>query len=231
MRLTRLSSWSMMDVSKMKPNGIQLRKRRRVSRVFRIRDALWAFCRTSKHNWKMSLNSPHNEFFRFLIFSWVMDSAEKSKISSDNILKITMLFSHKDREVLDDATISVMNVGQLCGHSCFKICGGNDQPVVEPESNLMYATNLNQQKIELVQIDLLPPHTLLIRSYAQSCGDNEVSDACIVYQMWQVRAARNQETHLAADPLGRPSILFGRASPGYSTLSTVSITVHKHNFI
>ncbi len=62
-----------------------------------------------------------------------MDSAEKSKISSDNNLKITMLFSHKGSEVLDDATISVMNVGQLCGHSCFKICEAHDQPAIEPE--------------------------------------------------------------------------------------------------
>jgi len=36
-------------------------------------------------------------------------------------LRIFILFSHKERLVLLEATISGMKFGQLCGHSCFNI--------------------------------------------------------------------------------------------------------------
>jgi hypothetical protein len=32
-----------------------------------------------------------------------------------------MLFSQMGSEVFDDATISEIKLGQLCGHSCFRI--------------------------------------------------------------------------------------------------------------
>ena len=35
-----------------------------------------------------------------------------------------MLFSQMESEVRDDETMSLMNVGQRCGHSCFRICSG-----------------------------------------------------------------------------------------------------------
>lgn len=38
-----------------------------------------------------------------------------------NNLRITMLFSHRDKLDLLDTTISGMKLGQAWGHSCFKI--------------------------------------------------------------------------------------------------------------
>lgn len=72
-----------------------------------------AFSRTSEHNRKISANSPHMEFFSSFVFAMVICSAEKSNISSDKSRRMTMLFSHSGMLVLDEVTISGMNVGQL----------------------------------------------------------------------------------------------------------------------
>lgn len=111
----------MIVVSKMYPSGIQFKNRRRVSRVALISDDFLASSRTSEQSLKISENSPHIWFLRFLIFVCVICSAEKSNISSERSFKITMLFSHSERLVLDDSTSSVIKVGQLCGHSCLRI--------------------------------------------------------------------------------------------------------------
>ncbi|KAH3662580.1 hypothetical protein OGAPHI_005832 [Ogataea philodendri] len=58
-----------------------------------IREGLEALSSTSKHNLKISENSSHILVFKDLALAWVICSAEKSKISSDNSFKITMLFS------------------------------------------------------------------------------------------------------------------------------------------
>ena len=42
-----------------------------------------------------------------------------------------MLFSQRERFVFDDSTSSGMKVGQLCGHSCFKIFGELEEGVRE----------------------------------------------------------------------------------------------------
>ena len=110
-----------MVVSKMYPRGIQLRNRRSVSNVALMSEVLWASSKISEHNLKISENSPHIWFFKFLTLAWVSCSAEKSNTSSDKSLRMTMLFSHNDKFVFDDSTSSEMNVGQLCGHSCFRI--------------------------------------------------------------------------------------------------------------
>jgi hypothetical protein len=52
-----------------------------------------------------------------------------------------MLFSQRARFVLQDSTSSGMNVGQLCGHSCFKICKRGGERDATSGSKL---TNLDQ---------------------------------------------------------------------------------------
>ena len=52
-----------------------------------------------------------------------------------------MLFSHREQFVLKDSMSSGVNVGQLCGHSCFKICGHGSKRDVMSEDKL---TNLDQ---------------------------------------------------------------------------------------
>ena len=88
-----------MGVSKMYPSGIQLKKRRRVSRVALIKLAWVALFNTSLQSWKMEENSAHITVFRFLVFAEVIWSAEKSNTSSDNSLKMDILFSHMDKLV------------------------------------------------------------------------------------------------------------------------------------
>lgn len=69
----------------------------------------------------MEENSLHMVLFRFFALADVIWSWEKSNTSSDRSRRITMLFSHIDRLVRHEETISLMKVGQLCGHSCFRI--------------------------------------------------------------------------------------------------------------
>ena len=63
-----------------------------------------------------------------------------------------MLFSHRERFVLQDSTSSGMNVGQLCGHSCFKICihGGERDAMSEDK-----LTNLDQRQVKLIDVRFL----------------------------------------------------------------------------
>lgn len=110
-----------MGVSNIYPRGIQFRNRRSVSSVALTRLGWFAVPRTSEHNWKMDENSWVIEVFRFLAFTDVIWSCEKSNTSSDSSRRMTILFSQMERLVWQDETISLIKVGQLCGHSCFKM--------------------------------------------------------------------------------------------------------------
>lgn len=73
---------------------------------------------------------------------------------------MTMLFSQRAKFVLHDSTSSGMNVGQLCGHSCFKICGRRgerDATQVEKE------TNLDQRQVELVDVGFFSAQSCFVR--------------------------------------------------------------------
>ena len=97
----------------MYPSGIQLKNRRRVSRVALIRLVWVALFKTSLQSWKMEENSAHMTVFKFLVFADVIWSAEKSKTSSDSSRRIAILFSHIDRLVWHADMISLIKVGQL----------------------------------------------------------------------------------------------------------------------
>ena len=112
---------SMICVSKIYPSGIQFKKRKSVSNVALIKLGLFAFSSTSLHRLNISENSLHIVCFRALVFAWVICSAEKSKISSDRSLRMIMLFSHRERLVREEATISGMKEGQSFGHACLRI--------------------------------------------------------------------------------------------------------------
>jgi hypothetical protein len=120
-KLTLETKKSMICVSKIYPRGIQYRNLNNVSRVALIKLGLFAFSSTSLHKLKISPNSAHILCFNALVFACVICSAEKSKISSDRSLRMTMLFSQRDRDVREEATISGMNDGQSLGHACFRI--------------------------------------------------------------------------------------------------------------
>ncbi|KAH3676812.1 hypothetical protein OGATHE_001302 [Ogataea polymorpha] len=109
------------SVSKMYPSGIHGMYLSRDFSVATISEGLEALSRTSKHNLKISENSSHILVLRDLAFAWVICSAEKSKISSDSNLRITMLFSHTLNPARLDCTISGMKLGQLAGQSCLMI--------------------------------------------------------------------------------------------------------------
>jgi hypothetical protein len=86
---------------------------------------------------------------------------------------MTMLFSHREREVFEDATISGMKVGQLCGHSCLRIC--NRGSGKETEGSLR-AVHLNKDEIELLEVDfieLVPPRRVVPRLFDDS-GNDEI---------------------------------------------------------
>jgi hypothetical protein len=120
-KLTLETKKSMICVSKIYPRGIQYRNLNNVSRVALIKLGLFAFSSTSLHKLKISPNSAHILCFNALVFACVICSAEKSKISSDKSLRMTMLFSQRDRDVREEATISGMKDGQSLGHACFRI--------------------------------------------------------------------------------------------------------------
>jgi hypothetical protein len=104
---------SIIGVSKIYPRGIQLKKRRSVSRVALIKLAWVALFKTSLQSWKMDENSAHIVVFKFFVLAEVIWSAEKSKTSSDSNRKIDMLFSQIDKLVWQEEMISLMKVGQL----------------------------------------------------------------------------------------------------------------------
>jgi hypothetical protein len=120
-KLTLETKKSMIWVSKIYPRGIQYRNLNNVSRVALIKLGLFAFSSTSLHKLKISPNSAHMLCFNALVLACVICSAEKSKISSDRSLRMTMLFSQRDRDVREEATISGMKDGQSLGHACFRI--------------------------------------------------------------------------------------------------------------
>lgn len=102
----------MIEVSKIYPSGIQFKNRSNVSRVARIRLGCSAIWRTSEQSWKIDENSAHIVVFRFLVFVWVICSAEKSNTSSESNRRITMLFSQIDKFVRHELMISEMKSGQ-----------------------------------------------------------------------------------------------------------------------
>ena len=95
---------------------------------------------TKLHSWKISENSPHMVSLRCLAFACVIWPLEKSntsslqwkrEVSEDNTkhcmvylnsFKTIMLFWQSDSLVLLAPTISLINVGQLWGHSYLTIC-------------------------------------------------------------------------------------------------------------
>ena len=86
---------------------------------------------------------------------------------------MTMLFSHRAKFVLQDSTSSGMNVGQLCGHSCFKICGHYGERDAMLESK---ATNLDQRQVKFIDVGLLSTHSCFVRSNLDSDADDKVAD-------------------------------------------------------
>ena len=84
-------------VAKMYPRGIQLRKRKSVSKVAFIRLGWLAVLRISEHKLYMAVNSSHMLCFSCLVLAEVIWSAEKSKTSSDSKRRIAMLFSQIGR--------------------------------------------------------------------------------------------------------------------------------------
>lgn len=59
--------------------------------------------------------------FRCLALTWVIWPLEKSKTSSLSSLRMIMLFWQRLSLVRLAPTMSLMNVGQCLGHSCFRI--------------------------------------------------------------------------------------------------------------
>ena len=60
----------------------------------------------------MSEKSALKDSFSFFAFAEVISSREKSKTSSDNNLRMIMLFSHSVSFVFDALTISEMKLGR-----------------------------------------------------------------------------------------------------------------------
>src|SRR5215469_13570989 len=69
----------------------------------------------------MDVNSSHMLCLSSFALVDVIWSAEKSNTSSDSSRKIAMLFSQIGKLLWHDETISLMKVGQLCGHSCLRM--------------------------------------------------------------------------------------------------------------
>ena len=71
-----------------------------------------------------------------------------------------MLFSQRAKFVLHDSTSSGMKVGQLCGHSCFKICGWRSE---RDATKVRKKTNLDQRQVELVDVCFLSAQSYFVR--------------------------------------------------------------------
>jgi len=84
-----------------------------------------------------------------------------------------MLFSHRARFVLQDSTSSGMNVGQLCGHSCFKICGHGGERDATSENKV---TNLDQRQVKFIDVGFLSAHSCFVRSNLNSDANDKVTD-------------------------------------------------------
>jgi len=82
-----------------------------------------------------------------------------------------MLFSHREQFVLKDSISSGVNIGQLCGHSCFKICGYSSEHDVMLEDKL---TNLDQYQVKLIDIYVLLAHSCFVRSNLNNDANNKV---------------------------------------------------------
>ena len=124
-----------------------------------------------------------------------------------------MLFSQRERLVLDDSTRSLMNVGQLCGHSCLSICNS----LVKHDYNNELSANLDECKVKLVDIGLLFPERHLIRCDLDSHTDNKITNTFATIRHFRYRY---WATHLAARPLGDFSTLFGLVSQEFEDRCT-----------
>ena len=100
-----------------------------------------------------------------------------------------MLFSHSSSFVLLEPTRSLMNEGQLCGQSCFRICGEKIRTramaarftrAQHAQSYPGRATHLDQRGVELVLVEL-PCPTLLDAGRLDDHGDDEVLDTCRIH--------------------------------------------------
>ena len=78
--------------------------------------------RRAPPTWKISEKSALKLSLSFFALALVISSREKSKTSSERSFKMIMLFSHSVSFVFDALTMSEMNDGQLCGHSCLTTC-------------------------------------------------------------------------------------------------------------
>jgi len=66
-----------------------------------------------------------------------------------------------------------MKVGQLCGHSCFKICGHGGERDATPGNKV---TNLDQRQVKFVDIGFLSTHSRFVRSNLDSDANDKVAD-------------------------------------------------------
>ena len=66
-----------------------------------------------------------------------------------------------------------MNVGQLWGHSCFRICGHGVERDATPESKV---TNLDQRQVKFIDVGFLSTHRCLVRSNLDSDANDKVAD-------------------------------------------------------
>jgi hypothetical protein len=69
-----------------------------------------------------------------------------------------------------------MNVGQLCGHSCFKICGHGGERDAMSENK---PANLDQRQVELIDVRFLSTHSCFVRSNLDHDANDKVSDTWI----------------------------------------------------
>ena len=69
-----------------------------------------------------------------------------------------------------------MNVGQLCGHSCFKICGHGGECDAMSENE---PTNLDQRQVELIDVRFLSTHSCFVPSNLDHDANDKVSDTWI----------------------------------------------------
>ena len=67
-----------------------------------------------------------------------------------------------------------MNVGQLCGHSCFKICGHGGERDATSETKV---TNLNQRQVKFIDVGFLSTQSCFVRSNLDGDADDKVADA------------------------------------------------------
>lgn len=84
-------------------------------------EAHWAHLTINHKIWQYSLLMRSHLSFRCLAFTWVIWPLEKSNTSSLRSFRMIMLFWQRLSLVRLAPTMSLINVGQCFGHSCFRI--------------------------------------------------------------------------------------------------------------